>query len=230
AWSKATIVKNNMFTTNENGVYTILVKDSKNKASVAFVTVTCYASDILPSPKLNTLTNRLDTLTGTAAPNTTLHVTIGDNSYTAAVTASGTFTVQITPAEAFSIITAYVESSGRTSAAVNTNVRKTGPNAVQVNTVHIGDSYVTGTADPNTSIHILIWKTIYVDFGQTQIYKESEYNNPKYNIIEVDITINGTTGEYRAAVPTIKSNMNVFVYSVDRLGVTSKSTKGVPTY
>jgi hypothetical protein len=227
-WNDAKNVVNSSFSVTGNGTYTILARDSKSNYALAYVNIDLYNPDILPSPKLNTVTNRYDSFTGTAVPGSTIHLTIGEDKYSAIVNNDGSFKIAITPPEAFAQVQAYAEAGGKKSAVVCSSVRKTGPNAVHINPVKVGDTSVTGKADPYTSVYALIWKTVYVGKGQTGIYKNSDFYNSVYNIVETDITINPATGEYTIALPQIKHNMNVFVYSIDRFGATSKSTKQVP--
>jgi 2',3'-cyclic-nucleotide 2'-phosphodiesterase/3'-nucleotidase/5'-nucleotidase len=227
-WNNAANAVNSSFSITGNGLYTIRVRDNKNNYALAYVNIDLYDPDILPSPKLNTVTNRFDTFTGTAVPDSTLHLTIGDDKYSATVGKDGSFKVTITPPGAFSQVQAYVEAGGKKSAVVHSSVRKTGPSAAHVDTVKVGDTSVSGKADPYTYVYALIWKTIYVGKGQTGIYKNSDFYNSSYNIVETDITLNPDTGEYTIVLPQIKHNMNVFIYSIDRFGATSKSTKQVP--
>lgn len=229
-WNQAQIVKNSTFIADKNGIYTIRVIDTKGNSSLAYVTVDRYDEDILASPKLNRLTNRNSTLTGTAVPNTMLHAAIGNKDYSVKVASDGTFTMNIKPPKAFASISAYAESSGKKSAVVTAAVRKSGPNAVELNAIRIGDTYVTGTADANTFVYALIWKTIYVGKGQTKAYQSSEYYKSDYNIVETNITMDQNTGNYKIELPYLKTNMKVFVFAVDRFGTTSKSTMEVPGY
>lgn len=227
-WKNAETVKNNQFLSNNNGNYTILVTDSKNKSSLAYITVDRYDTNILPSPKLDRLTNRNSTFTGTAVPNSILHATIDGTTYTTTVTNSGTFRIDVIPPKAFSPISVYVEAAGIKSAVVTAAVRKTGPDAVQIDPVSVGDTSVTGTTNPDTLVYALIWTTIYVGKGQADAYKSSDFYNSKYKIVETDITIDKISGKYVIQLPSIKYNMKVFVFCFDRFGTTSKSIMRIP--
>jgi hypothetical protein len=227
-WNGAAAVKGHTFSTSKNGIYTVLVKDSKGNCSLAYVTVDRYNANILPSPELDRLTNRNTIFTGTATPNSTIHVTIGDNNYSSKVTDNGNFKLEIKPQKAFALISAYTEHNGMKSASVKASVRKTGPDAVQLNSFHVGETYLTGTADAYTSLYALIWTTVYVGKGQTEAYKKSDFYNPALKITETDINVNPVTGTYQIRVPSIKSNMKVYVYSYDRFGATGKPTIRTP--
>ncbi len=226
-WKKATLVNKNTFSVTNNGTYTILAIDKKGNRGLSYITVDLYNQDTLESPVLNRLTNRNTQLTGTAVPNTTLHVTIGEDKYTTTVSDKGNFTLNVKAPKAFLEISAYVEGSGKKSATIKAAVRKTGPNAVTLNPIYQGNNRVTGTTDTHTFVYALIWKSIYVGRGQSQLYKDSEYYNPSYTIVETDIVLE-ETGNFTIALPTLKSNMNVFVFAVDRYGITSKSSVEVP--
>jgi hypothetical protein len=65
-WSSAAVVKNNSFTTNKNGIYTIRVTDNKSNSTIAYVTVDRYDAGIPASPVLDKLTNRNTLITGKA--------------------------------------------------------------------------------------------------------------------------------------------------------------------
>jgi len=229
SWNSAAIVNSNTFHVSENGVYTIRVKDGKGNLDVDYVTVDRYDATILPTPKLNKFTNRNTAFTGTATPKATIYVAFGENSYTARVADDGTFKMEVKPQKAFAPISTYVETSGRKSALVTASVRKTGPDAVQLNRIGVGDTLVTGTADADTFVYALIWSTVYVGRGQTQAYMKSDFYNLSRKIVETDITIDQSNGSYKVKVPFIKSNMNVYVFSVDRFGATSKAAMLVPS-
>lgn len=223
-WSTATIVNGSGFTVKKNGFYTIMVTDSKKNRSTATLFVDRYNENQLPSPKLDKLTNRNTNFTGTAIPGATLQVTIGNKNYTGVTAPNGKFNVTITPPTAFDRIQCSVELDGKKSLVVSAAVRKTGPNAVQLNPVKSGAASVTGLADINTQIYALIWSTIYVGKGQTQSYKNSEFYNTNYKIVETDITYDSLTGAFELKIPGIKPQMKVYVFSYDRFGITSKST------
>lgn len=227
-WNQANVVENNTFNTTENGVYTIRVKDGKDKYALSYVTVDRYDAKVLPSPKMDKLTNRNTIFTGTATPNSMIHITIGENNYSATVTGNGTFKADIKPQKAFAPISAYAEVSGKKSASVTASVRKTGPDTVQLNKIWPGDTNITGTADDHTFVYALIWPTIYVGKGQTKAYLESDFYNSEYKIVETDITMDEATGAYRITVPSIRSNKKVYVYTTDRIGATSKPAILIP--
>lgn len=229
-WGSAKKVSGNTFTTTENGVYTIRVRNTNGAAALAYVKVDRYNADVLASPVLNRLTNRNTTFTGTAVPNSTIHAAIGDSEYSAVAKSDGSFSMTIAPPKAFSPISVYAEYQGKRSAAVTAVVRKTGPDAVQMNKILVGETSVTGTTDPDTFLYALIWTTIYVGKGQTDDYKASEFYNSSYKIVETDISVDKTTGAYRIQIPSAKNNMKVFVFAMDRFGITSKSTMLVPGY
>ncbi len=222
-WKTARVITGSSFTVTKNGIYTILVTDNSN-SSVAYILVDRYAANLLPSPKPDKLTNRTTSYTGAAVPGSTLHVTIGDKSYTTTTASNGKFNIAITPPTAFDQISCYVEQADKKSLVVSATVRKTGPNAVRLNTVKSGDLTVTGTADATSSVYALIWSTIYVGKGQTQAYRNSEFYNSSYKIEETNITYDLKTGAFQIQVPAIRREMKVFVFSYDRFGITSKST------
>ena len=223
-WNSSGIVKNNTFTTQKNGVYTVLVTDSNNNRSIAYITVDCYDANILPTPVPDRLTNRNSNFTGSAVPNSTLHVTIGGANYQTTVKSNGTFDIAVTPPKAFSSITSYVAVAGKKSATVTAAVRKTGPDAVTMDKISFGDTYVTGTTDADTFVYALIWSTIYVGQGQTSTYKNSDFYHSTYKIVETKVSVNQETGAYQLQLPAFYTSRKVFVFSIDRFGITSKST------
>jgi hypothetical protein len=223
-------VKGNTFTVTANGIYTIKVTDKNNKSSITSVTVDKYAPDILPSPVIDPLTNRFSAFTGKAVPNSVIHAVIDSDEYSGPVKSDGSSNITIKPPKAFASIFVYAEASGKRSAAVAANVRKTGPDAVQINTIRVNDTCVSGIASAGTSVYALIWTTIYVGKGETINYKNSDFYNSKYKIVETDITVDPETGAYKITLPVLKPNMKVFVFSVDRFGITSKSSMFIPIY
>jgi 2',3'-cyclic-nucleotide 2'-phosphodiesterase/3'-nucleotidase len=229
-WSGAQKVSGNTFSTTTNGTYTIRVMDTSGNTALAYVRVDKYDADVLVSPVLNKLTNRNTTFTGTAVPYSTIHAVIGDNKYSTITKSDGTFSMTVIPPKAFSSIAVYAEYKGEMSATVTASVRKTGPDAVQMDKILVGDTHATGTTDPDTTVYALIWTTIYVGRGQADKYKSSEFYNSSYKIVETDISVDKTTGKYQILIPFVKNSMKVFVFAVDRFGVTSKSTMQVPEY
>ena len=229
-WTKAAVATNNTFTANNNDNYTIMVTDSKNNHELTYIKVDRYNTDILPSPKLNKLTNRNSEFTGTGVAYSTVHITIGANTYTTTVKDNGTFRVSIAPPKAFSPISVYVDYSGKISATVTAAVRKTGPDAVVINKIKVGNTNITGITNPHTFVYALIWTTVYVGKGQTEDYIRSDFYTSKYKISETDITVDKDTGAYSINVPSTKSDMKVYVFAYDRFGVTSKSTMSMSTY
>lgn len=223
-WSTATLVNSSSFTVKKNGFYTIMVTDSKMNLSTATIFVDRYNENQLPSPKPDKLTNRNISFTGTATPEAILQVTIGNKNYTGVTASNGRFNISITPPAAFDRIQCFAALDGKKSLVVSASVRKTGPNAVQLNPVKSGAASVTGIADINTQIYALIWSTIYVGKRQTQSYKDSEFYNANYKIVETDITYDSSTGAFELKVPGMKPQMKVYVFSYDRFGITSKST------
>lgn len=229
-WSSANIITKRSFSVKANGVYTILATDTKGNTALSYITVDRYNPDLLPNPVPDRLTNRNSTFTGKAIPYSKVYASIGDKSYIATVKSDGTYSMAVTPPKAFAPISVSIEKDGIKSAKVTAAVRKTGPDAVQLNKILVGDSYATGTTDPDTQVYALIWTTIYVGKGQTNLYKSSEFYNSTYKIVETDITVDPDTGKYRIQIPFAKTNMKVFVFAVDRFGITSKSTMLVPAY
>ncbi|MDF2538948.1 MAG: hypothetical protein K0S76_1969 [Herbinix sp.] len=221
-WNSASVVKNNRFTTAINGVYSIRVKDGKGNYSIAYVTVDRYDAKVLPSPMLDRLTNRNTEITGIAVPGATIYVTIDENQYQTVVSGDGSFRIIIPPQKAFATITAYIKISDKLSATVTAAVRKTGPDAVSLNKVTIGDTHLRGIADKNTFVYAMIWNTVYVPKGQINAYIQSDFYNASYKIVETEVTIDEATGIFDLTVPFIRPNMKAFVYSVDRFGATSK--------
>lgn len=223
-WKKATTISSNRFTVTKNGTYSILVTDSNSKSAIAYIKIDRYNSKVIASPTADKLTNRNTVFTGKALANSTVYVTIGKDTYATKTKSDGTFKIDIKPPAAFATVKLYAEYNGLKSATVTTVVRKTGPDAVTINSLSIGSTHITGNTSPNSMVYALIWKTIYVGRDQTQVYKNSEFYNQDYIIAETDISIDPVTGAYDILVPAVKSNMKVFVFSMDRFGVTSKST------
>lgn len=229
-WASASSAYSQRFTAAGNGTYTLLVTDTKGNKTLAYIKVDRYNANTLTSPRLDRLTNRNNVFTGKSVPNATIYATIGNNKYTCKASTNGTFKIEVIPPKAFTLITVYAESDGMKSAVVKAAIRKTGPDAVSINPVKAGDEHITGTTGPNTFVYALIWTTVYVGEGQTQVYKNSDFYNSKYKIVETTITVDKTTGTYDIKVPFTKLNMKVFVFAYDRFGVTSKSTMAMASY
>lgn len=227
-WGSAKTVGQKAFYVKSNGIYTIRVTDAKGNTALAYVTVDRYNPDILPSPEPNKLTNRNTVFTGKTLPYAKVSAIIGTQTYTTTAKSDGSYSVAVLPPKAFSKISVIALKDGRKSAAATAAVRKTGPDAVQLDRIRAGDTYVTGVTDPDTSVYALIWTTIYVGRGQTDEYKASEFYNSTYKIQETDITVDPDTGAYRIQIPSARTTMKVFVFAVDRFGTTSKSTMLVP--
>ncbi len=230
SWQQSKQIIGNTFSTDKNGIYTLLAVDIKGNRKLSYITVDRYNEAIPETPRLNRLTNRKTAITGFAVPYSIVHITIGADRYTSPVLADGSFTIGIKPPTAFTEISAYIEIAGKKSSVESAAVRKTGPNTVQLAPIIYGDISVYGTADKNTTVYALIRKTVYVGRGQIDLYRKSDFYKPEYNVLETDIIQDQKTGQFQIMLPYLTPKMNVYVFSIDRFGLTSKSTMQTPVY
>lgn len=219
-YNRPTLIEGNVFTVTRSGVYSVYVEDEENNATVEQIAITNIYPEILVKPTVNKVTNKVAKVTGTAEPNTTLHVISGKTDYQGTVSADGSFTVKIAPQKAGTTLTIYItDKKGRSSKSTKVTVVRKGPNCPTITSAkNNGTSIVGKTNDSNVSVYAILNNTVYVSkkLG-TAYYKTCKGYNSKLPIKQVDITIK-KDGTYTIVIPNQYHGVPIKVYAVDNLG------------
>ncbi|PGT51015.1 hypothetical protein COD13_25635 [Priestia megaterium] len=101
-------------------------------------------------------------LSGTAEPNSTIYVKVWpDTIATGKTDATGNFSFDVPKQEAGTMLHVLVKGQGGYSTYTKVYVQSdTAPEAAKVNEVIEGDTKLTGTAEPNSTIYVKVWPDI----------------------------------------------------------------------
>lgn len=213
-------IEGNTFTVTRSGVYSVYVEDGQGNATVEQIAITNIYPEILVVPTVNKVTNKVAKVTGTAEPNTTVHVVAGKTDYQGTVSADGSFTVTISPQKAGTVLSVYIsDKKGRASKKTKVTVTRKGPNCPTISSAKNTGTTVKGsTNDSNVSIYAILNDTVYVSKSLgTGYYKSSKGYNGELPIKKTDITIS-SNGTYTITIPNQYYGEKIKVYAVDNLG------------
>lgn len=217
---KPTLVEGNRFEVTKSGVYSVYVEDGAGNVTVEQIAITNIYPESLLKPTVNTVTNKQVKVTGTAEPNTTIHVISGKTKYQGKVSADGRFSVKISPQKAGTVLSVYItDKKGRSSKKTKITVTRKGPNCPTISSAKNNDTSITGkTNDNKVSIYAILNNTVYVSkkLG-TGYYKTCKGYNPELPVRKSDITIKND-GTYTITIPNQYYGVPVKVYAVDNLG------------
>ncbi|MEI5994754.1 Ig-like domain-containing protein [Candidatus Enterococcus mansonii] len=153
-----------MVNTSQEGNYlvTYSVTDKNNLTTTKTINVTVFKPEAehLEKPTIDTVTEKDTLVTGTAVPNTSINIIIGQEKYRNTVSESGKFSIQLERAyPAGTSIEAFVENEqGNRSESVYSKVQpvQTELKKPVINEITDKDTVVTGSAEPNTQIDLIM--------------------------------------------------------------------------
>lgn len=229
AWQYSTELKNNTFTCSENGVYSILATDSLDNKSIYYVRITNINKNMISTPTVNTFSNKMLKVTGTAEASATVYVELQNGkSYSCKADSKGAFTCSVPAQKSGTSIYVYAVKSGKTSARAEIIVKRTGPEQPTLDEVHSNKNKITGKLNDTYAIPILIVAdtTVYVPKnGGIAQYKNSKLYNSKYFIKEADLSVK-SDGTFTMTMPRLVAGGNkVVLYTIDTLYRNSVSSR-----
>jgi len=230
AWDDAPEIAGNRFTVTANGNYTVLVMDSLGNKSLQTINISNINRKVLDAPRFDTYTNRLENLTGTSVPYSNIIVELPDGSmYIGDADENGVFDIMLPMQKGFEKISAYAVFDGIRSKPVEVMVRRTGPDMpVVVSETFYTTNEFSGYVDPYSTVYLRYGTTVYVNYGEIDIYKACDFYNASYTVVETDITIvplDDGRAYFIAALPRkIPVDKSVYVYAIDK---NKKSSKGL---
>ena len=122
-----------------------------------------YLRITVPEPaQVNPIKAGDSKLSGTAEPNSTIYVKVWpDTIATGKTDAAGNFSFDVPKQEAGTMLHVLVKGQGGYSKYTKIYVQSdTAPEAAKVNELSDGDTQLTGTAEPNSTIYVKIWPDI----------------------------------------------------------------------
>lgn len=229
AWQYSSELKNNTFTCSENGVYSILATDSLGNKSIFYIRITNINKNMISTPSVNTFSNRMSKVTGTAEASATVYVELKNgNKYSCKANTKGAFSCSIPAQKSGTSIYVYAVKSGKTSARTELIVKRTGPNQPTINKVHSNKNKITGKLNDTYATPILIIDdtTVYVPKnGGLAQYKKSNLYDSKYFVKEADLSVS-SNGTFTMTMPRLVAGGNkVVLYTIDTLYRNSASSR-----
>lgn len=216
-------VSGNTFLVGKNGKYSIRVTDSLGRMVLTYVVIDNFNSAILEMPRVNVLTNRIDSVSGTALPGTTINIALPDGTITTGKTAEdGTFLIPVPLPRSYDFYTVWASKGSKMSLPLEMTVKKTGANQPSVNPLSPLDQTITGKTDPYTTLSVRIGSTVYVGYGEMDAYKNSSVYKKSHKLVETDILIR-RDGTFRITLPReVQAGETWMLYATDRNGNASR--------
>lgn len=197
--------------------YLKMLSDS-GAPSLIYMTFQVADAVSVATPNVNAVTDQDTTVTGAAQPNTTVHLTINGDPYTATAGANGQFTIQLNKRYAAgSSIDAYaVDGSGNQSGHYTGNVQQSATlGAPTINSVTDKDTYVTGTGEPGAIVYVTMHNngeedTFHATVGTDGTYRVNvQQTYPGGTVVEAHQEINGKVSP--STKTTVKHTANLTV-------------------
>ena len=215
------------FTVSENGVYTICAEDNAGNRSIYRLVIKNFNDNLISAPIVNTYTNRKSKISGRGEPDTTIVFIASTGTYESQVTKKGTFSYALPAQPSGSNVVVYLkdEAKGLESERVVVPVKRTGPNAVSVNTISNTNNLITGNLNDTDAVIIAITDdTVYVpkDGGKELYEKNTEIYNSALKIVETDYTAD-TLGYYYMMLPPQKAGTDITIYNIDHVSRNSRA-------
>ncbi len=217
------LVSDNTFTVGKNGKYSVRVTDSLGRMVITHITIGNFGSDLLEMPKVNVLTNRIEAASGTAIPDSTIHVALPDGTIMSGKAAEdGTFSVPIPLPRSYDFYTVWATKGSKISLPLEMTVKKTGANQPSANPLYVSDTVITGKTDLYTTISVRLGSTVYVGYGEQDAYKNSSVYKKTHKLVETEILIDGR-GNFRITLPhEAQLGESWMIYATDRNGNASR--------
>ena len=218
------VVNDNCFTVKKNGQYSIRVEDSNGKKVITHIQITNYNKKALEMPVVSMLTNRIDTVRGTALPGTTIHVALPNGVIVRGKTdADGNFEITVPLPRSYDLYTIWATKGSLISYPLETTVKKTGANMPSADELRDCEAVVTGKTDPYTTLALRLGSKIYVNYGETENYKKSSIYKASHTIVETEIIIR-EDGTFEIELQELaESGQTYLLYAIDRNGNASRA-------
>lgn len=214
-------IKNGVFYADENGIYTICIRDASGNRYFEYIVIDNINKEILDAPQLNYISNRIRRVTGRAIPNTTVYVQVPEGQiYKTKVPESGNFSVTVPAQRAMDTLLVWVSDGQRESEKLELPVRRTGANQPKLVKANARSIFVLMRYDEEHDYYIQIGNRIYVRVGTKESYINSEYYSPDYTIIEKP-AVRLVDGSHYIIVDELKEGEVVEAYCTDSFGRTS---------
>lgn len=214
-WSLATKINNGVFSVSNNGIYSVLVKDTGGNCIISHVFVKNIDPEVVAVPKVDYFTNRRRAVNGVAVPYSTVRVESADGTrYSALADAGGKFSVELPPQSAGTKLLVWAEEGTRKSEKVEVTVYRTGPNLPTAEPVKAGEDKVYCYMEENQTAAIIIGKNVYIEEGMSERYKKSGVYNSSYTIVETAVSWLDEVS-CCITVPQMKQGTKYYLYAFD---------------
>lgn len=223
-WEKdGKTVTGQVFNAKKNGRYSVRVTDSRGQITIAHITINNYDTAALEVPKVNTMTNRIEYVSGTAIAGSTIYIALPDGTLVTGKTDSeGAFRIEVPLPRAYDLYTIWAVKGKRTSVPLETTVKKTGANRPSADPLTEGAVVITGTADPYVTLSVRLGSTVYVAKGEKAAYKKSSVYKSSHKLVETAIT-QEEDGTFTILLPKAAvSGSTYYLYATDRNGNASR--------
>lgn len=219
-WNTAADITGGGFLAANNGVYSILARDTLGNATVKYITVNNLDSSILQVPEVKSYTNKKSVLSGYAEPLATVYAVVGDVTYTAQVNAEGSFECELPYQKSGTVVSVYaMDAQGRRSENLEVPVTHSGPNYPSVDGLNNKSKYIKGMLNDESycQIFAVIGNKVYVsEKGGRDAYVNSTKYSASKTIVET--AYSETAGSFSLKVTVQNTNKAIKVFSVDTIG------------
>lgn len=213
------------FRVRKCGLFSVRVTDSAGNSCVGHINITNYHSATLEAPRVNIITNRISTISGTAIPLSWIHIALPDGRIVKGRSDTvGNFEIEVPLPRSYDVYSIWATNGNKTSQIVEAVVRKTGANQPTGDSIRAGDLFVTGNVDPYVTLSIRVGSTTYVALGETEAYKASSVYKAHHQIYETVIT-RYDDGSFIIRLPEAAQSGQIYhLYATDRNGNASRAT------
>lgn len=218
------VVSNQVFYVKKNGRYSVRITDSNGSAVIAHIVLDNYDKTALEAPSVNVITNRIEYVSGTAIPGSTIHIALPDGTLVTGPTdAEGIFRIEVPLPRAYELYTVWATYGKRTSIPIETTVKKTGANRPTADGLVEGSFIITGTADPYVTLSVRLGSKVYVAEGEKEYYKNSSVYKESHKLTEITI-LHREDGTFSILLPNeAVSGQVYYLYATDRNGNASRA-------
>ena len=221
-WNSASVVKDNSFSVNKNGIYSVYAEDNLGNKIVKKISIDNISSLIIGVPKIETYTNRKSAMKGTAEPGTTIVIETSTASYETIVSGLGTFSYGLPAQPSGSEISIYAKDgdTGRVSKKITIKVKRTGPNQPSLYDAYNNSEFLSGfTFDEDTEeVIAIVGNYVYVSSKNGKVFYENaaEIYDSNKKIIKTKLVISNS-GKYKLDIKPQAVGTDVKIYSIDHL-------------
>lgn len=214
-WMLGTKITNSIFNASNNGVYSVMVTDTKGNRVISQIRVNNINPNIVAVPSVEYFTNRRRAVNGVAIPDSMVWVETQDGiTYSAKAGADGKYSVELPPQPADTVLKVWTVEGTRESEKVAVTVYRTGPNLPTSKAVSSVAKGVRCYLEENQTPAIIVGKNVYIEKGKSERYKKSGIYNASYNIVETDTIWVDETSCY-ILFPRMETGTKYYLYAFD---------------